>query len=137
MFKNFSTLQRVLFCIAISNILMIFGMILLAFRFELDERDFILIASLAGTINFFWVWTLLKKTFTTVETVTNHIQNFTRKKTAIKHGYEPASNFKLKTGGHQKEVQDLVDAFNSLVDEIHVKAEKSSQIIHGENKNGD
>ena len=42
------------------------------------------------------------------------------------------------TKAAQKEVQELVDAFNHLVDEIHTKAEESTKIIHDvRKKNGD
>ncbi len=139
-FSKFSTIQRVLFCLAVSNAGLIFIMLLFAFRFELNEMDFIFLSSGAGIINFFWVWLLLRKSFDIVEQVTNNIHKIIGKEAAVKHGYEDSENFKLQTGGLQKEVQDLVDAFNRLVDQIHVSAEESNKIIHESedlNKNGD
>ena len=138
MFKNLSTLNQVLLILGVTNALMILGVVGLEYRFELDEKDFLVLTVLAGTTNFIWVWALLRKSFKVVEDVANNLQRMATRQTAVKHGYEKATKFKLKTAGHQKEVQELVDAFNNLVDEIHDKAEESTKIIHAvSKKNGD
>lgn len=131
MLNKLSTLQRILLFIAGINITFFISVLGLAYRFELEEVDFLIMSASAAISDFLIIWLLLKNTFKTVEQVANNIQKITDNHTAIHHGYDSGKKFKLKTGGHQKEVQDLVDAFNNLVDEIHDKAEKSNKIIGG------
>lgn len=137
--KKISTIQRVLFCLAVSNIGLLLFLLGFTYRFELNETDFIVMSMFAGTVNFFWVWALLRKSFNTVENVAEHL-----KKIVDVHAddklidVETTGKYKIHVEGHQKEVADLVHAFNQLVDDINKKAKKSNKIIKDvEIQNGD
>jgi hypothetical protein len=133
MFKSLSTLQRVLFCVAITNSTL-FGLSFLAtWQYDVEEFHFVILSGIASVINFVWVWALLSKTFKTVEHVTTNLKKI-NENDHIK--FESNGNYKIEIDGHQKEVTELVNAFNHLVDDIHDKAKKSHEIIDEVDKDG-
>lgn len=133
MFKSLTTLQRVLFCIALTN-LSLFGLdVFITQQYDIHETHFVILGAVASVVNFVWIWLLLRKAFKTVEVVT---QGMNQIASDDKVEFESSGNYKIHIDGHQKEVTDLVKAFNTLVEDIHQKAQKSHDIIDDVNNDG-
>lgn len=129
MFKFLTTTQRVIFCVALTNFLLFSFMYFISYEYEIKEHDFLILSAMAAIINIVWVWLLLKKSFNTIDTVTSNIKKLTNKNNNDIIKFQSSGNFKLQVDGHQKEVTDLVNAFNHLVEDIHEKAKQSKDII--------
>ncbi len=129
MFKFLTTTQRVIFCVALTNFLLFSFMYFISYKYEIKEHDFLILSAMAAIINIVWVWLLLKKSFNTIDTVTSNIKKLTNKNNNDIIKFQSSGNFKLQVDGHQKEVTDLVNAFNHLVEDIHEKAKQSKDII--------
>jgi uncharacterized protein YoxC len=128
-FKFLTTTQRVIFCVALTNFLLFSFMYFISYEYEIKEHDFLILSAMAAIINIVWVWLLLKKSFNTIDTVTSNIKKLTNKNNNDIIKFQSSGNFKLQVDGHQKEVTDLVNAFNHLVEDIHEKAKQSKDII--------
>lgn len=131
MFKSLTTLQRVLLCVAITNTMLFCLSLVITLQYDIQKPHYVILSGLASVINFVWVWALLRKTFDTVIDVTNNIKQMS-KDDLIE--FESSGNYKIHIDGHQKEVTDLVKAFNELVDDIHDKAKKSHDLIDDVNR---
>jgi len=132
MFKKLSTLQRILICVGLANFFEFCLVYFLVGHYAVGENDYSFISAITGFVNFIWIFFLLRKSFNVVQNVAVGLNSM-----VSKHAIEYREPSHLENAGHQKEVTELVDAFNHLVDDIHDNAEKSKNIITSVNNNGD
>lgn len=118
MINRFTTLQRVLFCLGMFNIIALLILNAMIWYYDIDEKLFSGALIAAGVINFFWVWFLLRRSFNSIKQVTEHLKMI-----------RTDDIIKIEASGHQKEINELIHAFNTLADEVHNKAKAAEKII--------
>ncbi len=131
MINKFSTLQRVLLGMTTVNIFLFVSIILLELHIDLDEIDFLILSGINGITNLIFVWLMLRTTFNNIKRITNKLQQFDNIQTLVdnKNIIEQFKN-EIYSEKNQIEIQELIDTFNNLINDIDHKAKKTKKIIN-------
>jgi len=118
MIHKLSTVQRVLICVACYDLLAVLAMYFITWRYEVNEIIFTQLAIVASTANLLWIWFLLHRAFSSIKKVTEHLK-------MVRHD----NIIKIEASGHQKEINELIHAFNNIADDIQKKTKTAQKII--------